>query len=102
MHLAGLLGSILFTIGNIAAPLVIWLIKKEDHPFIYEQGKEVLNFQISMTLYFWISGILCFVLVGFLLLPVLAIFEIIVVIIAAIKASDGEPYKYPLTIRFIK
>ena len=102
IHLSGLLGSLLFTVGNIVVPLVIWLIKKEDDEFIYKHGREVLNFQISMTLYFIISLILCFIFIGFIMIIGLLIFEIVVVIKAAIKASDGYYYDYPLTIRFIK
>ncbi len=102
-HAAGLVGLLFIpSIGNIVAPLVLWLLKKEEHPFIDEQGKEALNFQISMTIYLWVSGLLCFILIGFALLPILGLFAIIVCIIAIVKTSDGVGYTYPLTLRFIK
>ncbi len=102
-HLAGLIGMIFLpSIGNIIAPLVVWIMKKEESAFIDDQGKEALNFQISMTIYLWVSGLLCFLFIGFLILPVLGIFALIVSIIAIIKSVDGEEYRYPLTIRFIK
>ena len=67
-----------------------------------DQGKESLNFQISMTIYFIISAILTVILIGIVLLIALAIFDIVVLIIATIKANGGEKYRYPLTIRLIK
>lgn len=101
-HLAALSVYIGVPFGNIIGPLVIWLIKKEEHPFVEEQGRESLNFQISMTIYFIVAGILVFVLIGILLLIALAILNLVFVIIASIRASNGEPYRYPLTIQFIK
>lgn len=67
-----------------------------------ECGKEALNFQISMTIYMIVSGILILVAVGVLLIFVLMIMNIVYTIIASIKASEGTNYRYPLTIRFIK
>lgn len=89
-------------LGNIIAPLIIWLIKKDQHEFVDDQGKESLNFQISITLYAIISVVLAFVLIGFILIAAILIFEFIVVIIATVKSNDGHVYRYPLTIRFIK
>ena len=90
------------SIGNILVPLIVWLIKKDSHPFINQEGKEALNFQICITIYAWITALLCFVLIGFLIAPVLGIFVIVVCIIGTVKAADGTGYRYPLTIRFIK
>jgi uncharacterized Tic20 family protein len=101
-HLSALSIFIGIPLGNIIVPLIIWLIKKDDHPFIDQQGKESLNFQISMLIYSVISAILVFVAVGIFLLIALALFDVIAVIIATIRASDGEYFRYPLTIRFIK
>lgn len=89
-------------LGNIIVPLVIWLIKKEESPFVDFHGKEVLNFQISLIIYFAIAFILIFVLIGLPMFIALWVFSLIIVIMAAIKANDGQYYKYPLTIRFIK
>jgi uncharacterized Tic20 family protein len=100
-HLVALSGFII-PFGNVIGPLVIWLIKREEFPFVDDQGKEALNFQISMTIYFIVSALLVVVVIGILLLVALAIFEVIMIIVATIKANSGEKYRYPLTIRFIK
>lgn len=88
--------------GNIIAPLIIWLMKKNESSFVDHHGKESLNFQISLLIYIIISVILAFVLIGFVLAIALWIFSLVIVIIAGVKANDGEWYRYPLTIRFIK
>ncbi len=104
-HLGGLaaLLPILPIVGGIIAPLIIWQIKKDEHPFVNEQGKEAVNFQISILIYELVAGILMFALcVGALFLPAVMIFSIIFLVIAAIKANNGFHYHYPLCIRFIK
>ncbi|MBI9075259.1 MAG: DUF4870 domain-containing protein [Desulfatibacillum sp.] len=102
-HAGGLAGLIFLpSIGNILVPLIVWILKKDDHPFIDQEGKEALNFQISVTIYAWITAALCFVLIGFVIIPVLGIFVIVVCILATVKAVDGKGYHYPLTIRLIK
>ena len=92
----------IFPFGNILAPLIIWLIKKEEMSFVENQAKEVLNFQISMTIYLLISGILCFILIGIPFVIGLGIFNLIITIIAAISANDGKYYRYPINLRLIK
>ena len=92
----------IFPFGNILAPLIIWLIKKDEMPFVEDQAKEVLNFQISMTIYFIGSIILIIVLIGIPILIVLGIFNVIITIIAGIKANDGKSYRYPINLRLIK
>ncbi|MBT9138869.1 MAG: hypothetical protein DDT31_01447 [Syntrophomonadaceae bacterium] len=82
--------------------MVIWLIKKEESPLVDDQGKESLNFQISMTIYVLISALLTLVVIGFVLLVGLGIFGIVMVIMASVKANKGEKFRYPLCIRFIK
>jgi uncharacterized protein len=77
-------------------------MKREEYPFVNEQGKEALNFQISVLIYGIISAFLCLIIIGFLLLLALGIFQIVMIIIASVKASNGEDYRYPLTIRFIR
>lgn len=101
-HLAGLAILVAGPGVNIIAPLVIWLIKREESAFIDRQGRESLNFQISVTIYLAVSGLLCLALIGFALAPIVLITDVILVIVAAIKANNGESYRYPLTIRFIK
>lgn len=97
--LVGLLGN---GIGFLLAPLLIWLIKRNDHPFLDDQGKEAVHFQITMLLAAIVGGILTVVLVGFVILLAVAILAVIMPIVAAIKASEGERYRYPLTLRLIK
>jgi len=92
----------IFPFGNILAPLIIWLIKKDEMPFVEDQAKEVLNFQISMTIYFIGSIILIIILIGIPILIGLGIFNIIITIIAGIKANDGKSYRYPINLRLIK
>ena len=102
-HIIALVGMIGNGIGFLLGPLVVWLIKKEDDPFIDEQGKESVNFQITM----FIAAIACIPLLllfglGILLLIAIGILMIVFPIIAAVKANEGEHYKYPLSYRFIK
>ena len=96
------LSMFIFPFGNILAPLIIWLIKKDEMSFVENQAKEVLNFQISMTIYLLISGILCFILIGIPFVIGLGIFNVIITIIAGIKANDGKSYRYPINLRLIK
>jgi uncharacterized Tic20 family protein len=100
-HLTAFAGLII-PLGWILGPLIVWLIKKDEMPFVDDQGKESLNFQLTMFIAFIISAILIFVVIGFLLIGVLYIYEIIVLIIASIKANEGMRYRYPYTIKFIK
>ncbi len=101
-HLAALAGLVVPVVGCIVGPLIVWQIKKEEFAFVDEQGKEAVNFQISMLIYGIVAGLLCFVCVGFVLAPAVAIFDLVFLLIAAVKANNGEHYRYPLTIRFIK
>jgi len=103
-HLAGLalFIPVLPIIGNIIAPLIIWQVKKDDYPFVDEQGKEAFNFQLSILIYGIVSGLLCFACIGFVLVPAVVIFDVVFLLIAAINANEGNHYRYPLTIRFIK
>jgi uncharacterized Tic20 family protein len=100
-HLAALAGFGVPALGHILGPLIVWLIKRGDSAEIDEHGKEALNFQISMLIYNIVAGILCLLLVGFALLVVLHIANVVFVIIAAVRASEGRMYRYPLTLRLI-
>lgn len=99
-HIGALIGNV-FVLGQIVVPLVIWLAKRDESPFIADQARESLNFQISMTLYFVISGALTYLLIGFLFIGILAVLEIVCVVIAAVHASRGQVYRYPFTVRLI-
>lgn len=100
-HLTALAGFIGVPFGHLLGPLVVYLIKKDEYPFVDDQGKESLNFQISMTIYGIVAGLLIFVLVGIPLLIGLVILDVVLVIIASVEASKGVVYRYPLTIRLI-
>ncbi|MFD2045410.1 DUF4870 domain-containing protein [Ornithinibacillus salinisoli] len=86
----------------VLGPLIIWLLKRDESEFVDYHGKEYFNFLISFTIYTFVSGILVLVLIGFVLLIVLAILAFILTIIALIKAYQGERYRIPLAIKFIK
>ena len=93
--LAGLVIGGLFFVG----PLICWLIKKDTSKFVDYHGKESLNFQITL----FIVSMICFVtIVGWLLIPIVAIIAIIMPIIAGLKANEGELYQYPYILRLIK
>jgi uncharacterized Tic20 family protein len=84
------------------APLIIWLLKKDEDPFVDSQGKEALNFQITVAIAMVVSGLLSFACIGVVLMPAVGIADLVFCIIASIKANSGIAYRYPLSIRFIK
>ena len=98
--LAHLLGIITGPIGA----LIIWLVSKDDASkgFVVDQSKEALNFQITVFIAIVISWILAFVLIGLLLMPLVGIANLVLCIIAGIKANNGESYRYPFALRLIK
>jgi len=98
----GTFSAFLIPFGNIIVPLVIWQVKKGESAFTVEHSKESLNFQISLMIYYITATLLILIIIGFFLLVGLFIFNIITVIIAGIKANEGQHYRYPMTIRFIK
>ena len=98
----GTFSSMFVPLGNIIAPIVIWQMKKNESPFVVEQAKESLNFQITLMIYSIISILLCFIIIGFFLIFALVIFGMIIVIVAGVKANDGEDYRYPMALRLIK
>lgn len=100
-HLSALAGFVVPGFGHFLGPLIVWLIKRGESSEIDAHGKEALNFQISMLIYNLVAGVLCLVLIGFALLAVLHILNVVFVILAAIKANEGQMYRYPLTIRLI-
>jgi uncharacterized Tic20 family protein len=101
-HASALLGLFFHFLGHIFGPLIVWILKRADSAEIDTHGKESLNFQLSMLIYDAIAVILCFILIGIPILILLWILNTVFVIVASIKASEGQLYHYPLTIRFIK
>lgn len=100
-HLSSLLGFVI-PFGNLVGPIVVWAIKRQEIPAVDAHGKESLNFQITVTIAAIIAGILCFVIIGFILLPIILLAWVILTIIASVKANAGESYKYPFTLRLVK
>ena len=99
--------AIYFTgIGHLVGPLVIWLAKRSGNPFINDQGREALNFQITWTIMMVANCILFITIIGAViaapLFYILPVYHVICMIIAAIKANDGVAFRYPLTLRLIK
>jgi len=92
-HASALLGVFLHFPGHLLGPLIVWLIKRGDAPEIDAHGKEALNFQISMFIYNVVAAVFCLILIGFIFLAVLWVLNAILVIVAAIQASDGKFYR---------
>lgn len=100
-----MLAAILYVVSlffPIIGPLVIWLLKKDESSFINYHGREYFNFFISYTVYSVICGILVILLVGIFLLWILGIMALVFTIIAAVKAYEGNEYRFPLVFRVIK
>jgi len=98
------LGTFLIAFGvpPFLAPLIVYLAKKDDHPFIKSNALESLNFQISMMIWYAIGALLLFVFVGFVVLPALIVFGVVMVIVGSVRAWSGTMYRYPLSLRFVK
>ena len=100
-HLSALAG-LLFPFGSVIGPLIVWLVKKEEMPLVAEHGRKSLNFQLTMMIAYIVCFMLMFVVVGVILMPLVALFSLIMVVVSAIKANDGKEVKYPMAIEFIK
>lgn len=105
-HLSALLGFVLVPSANIWAPLVVWILKKDASPFVDDQGKESLNFHISLWIHTLVSSLLLFTVIliplVFILWGLIYLVGLIYTILAAVAASNGRFYRYPFTIRFFK
>lgn len=100
-HLSSLAGLII-PFGNVLGPLIVWQVKKDTLPFAADQGKEALNFNITVAIAAIICGLLTLVVIGFLLLPLVGLAWLIFTILGAMKANNGEAYRYPFALRLIK
>lgn len=102
-HLIGLCGVVVpLPAAGLIGTLVLWLIKREDGAFIDSQGKEAVNFQISLLIYAVLCLFLVKIVIGFFMLGILVLFAFASVVIASIRASEGIPFRYPACIRFIQ
>lgn len=97
-HLSGFFGFGVPVLGHALGPLIVWLLKRNDHPFIDAVGKEAVNFQISVTIYS--LGLAC-TFVGIPLIFVLWVVDMVLMVLAAIKASEGVVYRYPFTLKLV-
>ena len=101
MHVSQLAGYILAGLGFVA-PVILWVMNKDNNVKVDFVGKHIINFMISMFIYAAISGVLCCILIGIPMLVALGIMHLVFVILATIKANNGETWRYPLTIDFLK
>lgn len=102
-HLSALVGFVGIPFGHVLGPFLVWLLRKDDHPFLEEQAREALNFQISILIYSLAGTLMicCFCL-GIPLLVLLQAFNFLSIVVAAVKAGEGRSFRYPLCIRFLK
>ncbi len=100
-HLSALAGLIV-PFGHLLGPLIVWLVKKDTMPFVDDQGKEALNFQITLSIALFVCFLLIFVAIGIVLMPLVGLAGLILAVIAGIKANEGVAYRYPFTLRLIK
>lgn len=100
LHIS-LLAGFVVPFGGLVVPILIWQLKKAELPKIDEHGKVVVNWIISAIIYAVVCLLLCLVVIGIPLLLVLAVLHIVFPIIGAVKANEGELWKYPLSITFL-
>jgi uncharacterized protein len=100
-HLSAFAFFLLPPIGGVLGPLVVWMLKRENYPLVADQGREALNFQLTLLLSGVAAVALALLLVGFLLLLAIAVYGVVMVVVASIKASEGIPYRYPLSLRLV-
>jgi len=101
-HLSALAGLVMPLIGIVLGPLAVWLARRDDSPFVAAHAKEALNFNLSVLLAAIACMLLMLVFVGFLLGTALFVAWLVMTLVAAIKASEGETYRYPFSLRFIR
>lgn len=89
------------TVFSFIPSLIVWILKKDDSAYIADQAKEALNFQITVLIAQLVAGILVWILIGFLLIPIIWLGNIVLCIIAAISTSKGETYRYPFALHLI-
>jgi len=100
-HLSAML-MYLTVIGGFIAPLVIYVLKRDEMPFVADKGARRLISQITALLALCVAGVLMWVLIGFVLVPLILLFHFVVTIIATMRASEGVAYRYPLCLRLLR
>ncbi|MDW8798076.1 DUF4870 domain-containing protein [Staphylococcus xylosus] len=102
---ARLMATLIYVLSfftSLIAPLIIWLIKRDESPFVDRAGKNYLNFLLSYLIWVTVATIAIFIIIGIIILPILVLLNFIFTIVAAVKAYNGEDYLPPLSIRFFK
>lgn len=89
------------TVFSFIPALLVWVLKKDDNAYISGQAKEALNFQITILIGYFIASVLAVILIGFLLMGIIWLINVVFCIIAAISTSKGESYRYPFCLRLI-
>lgn len=101
-HLAAFAGFLAPVVGNVVGPLVVWLVKRDVSTFVEEEAREALNFNITVAIGYCICALFVFVFIGFLLGGALFVYWLVMTILAAMKAGEGLPYRYPFALRLVK
>lgn len=100
-HLSAFAGFF-FPFGGIIGPLICWLTRKDESEWINVNGRNALNFQLSILLYMVLAVPLCFIILGIPIIVALSILKVVCIIVASVKAPKGELFRYPLSIPFIQ
>ncbi|MGE0482624.1 MAG: DUF4870 domain-containing protein [Gammaproteobacteria bacterium] len=98
-HLAGLLGYVV-PLGNVVATLACWYAWRDAHAYIDQQGREAINFQLTVLVYLLLAFSLALALLGLLMVPVIVLLHVVLALVAARRARAGEAWRYPVTLRF--
>ncbi len=101
-HLSALTGVVVWLLGCIIGPLIVWIVRRDQSAFVAEHAREALNFNITVVLAALACMVLMMVFVGFILGTALFVVWLVFTLIAAIKASEGEHYRYPFSLRLVK
>ena len=100
-HIAAFAGLVI-PLGGLLGPLLIWWLKKDESAFVRQQGIEAINFRLTVYFYWIICWCLSLFMIGFFLMPLVVIFDVLFTVIAAMRTLDGKAYRYPLTLRLIR
>jgi uncharacterized Tic20 family protein len=101
-HLAALAGIVVWIVGAILGPLIVWLVRRDESDFVAEHAREALNFNITVAIGAVMCLLLMLVFIGFILGAALFIAWLVLTLVAAIKASEGQHYRYPVSLRLVK
>ena len=100
-HFAAFAG-LLIPFGNLLGPLVVWQLKRESDPYVDAQGREALNFQLTLSLALMLCGLLAWLVIGFPLMALVSVVGLVLTVIGGIKANEGRPWRYPFCLRFLR